>query len=72
MAVIDDLNELADAVKACDHSDPAVQTMHDLAWKLVWRHQALLGVSDAQLLALGSGGTAARGGGTDKTKPPSE
>lgn len=69
MAVIDDLNEIADAVKACDHSDPAVEALHNLLWVKVWAHQSLLGVTDAQLLALGRGDTQARGGGTDKTKP---
>lgn len=69
MSIERDVTELAQAIQACDHADPAVRDMHALAWVLVWRHKDLLGMSDEQLLALGQGDTQARGGGTDKTKP---
>jgi len=70
MTVKADVHQLADAIRQCDHNDPKVTEMHELAWKLVCRHSRLLGLSNSELLTIGNPGMQAQGGGTDKTPPP--
>jgi len=70
MTVKSDVQEIARTIQTMDHSQAEVKVLHDLLWRAAWRHRQLLGLSDAELLTIGQGDMQARGGGTDKTPPP--